>query len=153
MSHDQSGARITTCPNCGRRNRVPAVAAGRPQCGNCHAALPWIVDAGDDDFATVAEQATVPVLVDVWAPWCGPCRMVSPVLEQLATEKAGDLKLVKVNADLAPVVSRRFDVQAIPTLIVLNAGQPVARQVGAAPASALRPWLDNALAKVGDRQT
>ena len=62
---------------------------GVPQCGNCHHPLPWITDAGDDDFAEVAEQASMPVLVDLWATWCGPCRMVSPALEQLATERAG----------------------------------------------------------------
>jgi thioredoxin 2 len=139
--------RIVSCPGCGRRNRVPAAAAGKPRCGSCQASLPWIVDAGDQDFAEIAERATVPVLVDIWAPWCGPCRMVSPVLEQLATEKAGQLKLVKVNADIAPALSRRFDVQAIPTLIVLDAGRVVASQVGAAPVQVLRPWLDDALAK------
>ncbi|HZO65165.1 MAG TPA: thioredoxin [Kribbellaceae bacterium] len=139
--------KVVTCPNCGKRNRVAPAAKGAPRCGNCRQALPWVVDAGDDDFAEVADQATVPVLVDLWAPWCGPCRMVSPVLEQMAAEKAGELKLVKVNADDAPSVSRRFEAQAIPTLVVLRNGQVIARQVGAAPAAVLRPWLDEALAK------
>jgi thioredoxin 2 len=139
--------KVVTCPNCQHRNRVPAAAKGTPRCGNCKKALPWIVDAGDDDFATVADEATLPVLVDIWAPWCGPCRMVSPVLEQLATEKAGSLKLVKVNADEAPQVSQRFEVQAIPTLVILRDGKLIARQVGAAPADVLRPWLDSALSK------
>lgn len=138
---------IVSCPNCGHKNRVPPSGKGTPRCGNCHKPLPWIVDAGDNDFAEVAEQATVPVLVDVWAPWCGPCRMVSPVLEQLATEKAGELKLVKVNADEAPQISQRFGVQAIPTLLVLRNGQVVAQQVGAAPAQVLRPWLEDAMHK------
>ncbi|MEU0094836.1 thioredoxin [Kribbella sp. NPDC006257] len=142
-----SQPRVTTCPGCGRRNRVPAAATGMPRCGECRAALPWIVDAGDDDFAEVVERASSPVLVDIWAPWCGPCRMVSPVLEQLATEKAGELKLVKINADTAPALSRRFDVQAIPTLIVFSRGQVITRQAGAAPAQVLRPWLNDALAK------
>ena len=84
------------------------------------ALLPWIADAGDDDFAEIAEQATVPVLVDLWAPWCGPCRMVSPALEQLASEKAGQLKLVKVDIDRAPKLAQRFAIQAVPTLMVLN---------------------------------
>jgi thioredoxin 2 len=85
---------IVSCPHCGRRNRVPAAAAGTPRCGNCHQPLPWIVDAADDTFGEIADAASVPVLVDLWAPWCGPCRMVSPALEQLAAENAGQLKLV-----------------------------------------------------------
>ena len=137
---------LVKCPNCGRRNRVPAAAAGTPRCGNCHKPLPWIVDAGDDDFTEVAERASVPALIDLWAPWCGPCRMVSPALEQLATEMAGRLKLVKVNVDESPRLQQRFGVQGIPTLLVLRGGTVTARQTGAAPAAALRTWLENALA-------
>lgn len=88
---------IVTCPNCGKNNRVPAAASGYPRCGVCKSAVPWIVDAGDADFAEVAEQAPQVVLVDLWATWCGPCRMVSPALEKVATERAGKLKLVKVD--------------------------------------------------------
>jgi thioredoxin 2 len=139
--------KVVTCPRCGRRNRVAPAAQGKPRCGNCKQPLPWVVDAGDDDFAEIADRSSVPVLVDLWAPWCGPCRMVSPVLEQLAAEKAGELKLAKVNADDAPAVARRFEAQAIPTLVVLRDGQVVGGQIGAAPASLLRPWLDEALAK------
>ena len=137
---------LVKCPHCGRRNRVPAAAAGTPRCGHCHKPLPWIVDAADGTFAEVAEQASVPVLVDLWAPWCGPCRMVSPALEQLATEMAGRLKLVKVNVDESPGLQQRFGVQAIPTLMVLRDGQVAARKTGAAPAPALRTWLTEALA-------
>ena len=108
--------RTVTCENCGRMNRVPAAAQGTPRCGNCKAPLPWIADAGDTDFAEIAEQATVPVLVDLWASWCGPCRMVSPALEQLASEKAGQLKLITVNIDRAPTLAQRFSIQAVPTL-------------------------------------
>jgi thioredoxin 2 len=134
------------CPHCGRENRVPAAAEGTPRCGNCHQPLPWIADAGDGDFHEVAEQAAVPVLVDLWAAWCGPCRMVSPALEQLATERAGQVKLVKVDVDKAPGLSQRFDVKAVPTLLVLRDGEVLARQAGAAPTPALRNWLDRALA-------
>jgi thioredoxin 2 len=138
-------SQVVTCPHCGRKNRVPAVAEGTPRCGHCHQPLPWIADAGDDDFAEVAEAASVPVVVDMWAPWCGPCRMVSPALEQVATELAGRIKLVKVNVDEAPKLQQRFTVQAIPTLMVLRQGQVVARQAGAAPAPALRAWVEAAI--------
>lgn len=136
---------VVVCPHCGAKNRAPAAARGTPRCGNCKNPLPWVVDTSDADFTTVVDEATVPVLVDVWAPWCGPCRMVSPALEQLAAELAGRLKLVKVNADEAPEVSRRFGVQAIPTLILMHRGQVIDTQIGAAPASALRSWLEEHL--------
>ena len=137
---------LVACPACGKTNRVPAKASGHPRCGNCKADLPWIVSAGDADFAAVAEQSAVPVLVDFWAAWCGPCRMVSPVLDKLARERPGKIKLVKVDVDTSPGLSRRFDVQAIPTLMVIVDGKVVARQAGAAPADVLRSWLDRALA-------
>ena len=133
---------LTKCPHCGRRNRVPAAAAGTPRCGHCHQPLPWIVDAADETFAEIAEQASVPVLVDLWAPWCGPCRMVSPALEQLATEMAGRLKLVKVNVDESPRLQQRFGVQAIPTLMVLRDGNPIAAQAGVVGADQLVQALD-----------
>ena len=140
--------RMVKCENCGRMNRVPASAQGRPRCGNCTAFLPWIADAGDEDFAEIAENATVPVLVDLWASWCGPCRMVSPALEQLAKEKAGQVKLVKVDIERAPKLAQRFSVQAVPTLMVLHRGEVIARQPGAAPLDALRSWLDDATARI-----
>jgi thioredoxin 2 len=139
-------ATVTACPSCGKKNRVPAAAPGVPRCAQCHHPLPWVADAGDDTFAEVAEAPSLPVIVDLWAPWCGPCRMVSPALENLAREYAGRVKLVKVNVDLSPQLSRRFRVQGIPALVVLNGGQVVAEQVGAAPERALRAWLDQALA-------
>ena len=140
---------LIACPHCGKRNRVPVSAGSVPKCGNCHQRLPWIADAGDDDFAEVAERAPVPVLVDLWATWCGPCRMVSPALERLATERAGELKLVKVDVDKAPRLSQRFEVRAVPTLMVWRGGELLARQPGAAPEPALRSWLDQALQSKG----
>ena len=138
-------SKVIECPNCGRRNRVPAAAEGIPQCGNCHQPLPWMAEAGDDDFGDVAERANIPVLVDMWATWCGPCRQVSPALEQVARDLAGKLKLVKVDVDRAPKVSERFTIQAVPTLILMRDGAVVARRAGAAPASALRKWVDESL--------
>ena len=134
------------CEHCGQANRVPAAAAGTPRCGKCHQPLPWIADADDTTFAEVADAAKVPVVVDLWAPWCGPCRMVSPALEQLARDLAGKVKLVKVNVDDSPRISQRFEAQAIPTLLILRHGQVIARQTGAVPLAALRTWADNALA-------
>jgi thioredoxin 2 len=125
---------------------VPATAAGSTRCGSCHKPLPWIVDADDATFAAVAEKSGVPVLVDFWAPWCGPCRMVSPALAQLAAESPGRLKLVKVNVDSSPRLQQRFGVQSIPTLMIMREGRVLARQSGAAPADALRGWLARSLA-------
>jgi thioredoxin 2 len=136
---------IVACPHCGKRNRVPAASDGKPRCANCHNYLPWIASAGDQDFEEVVEKSPVPVLVDMWATWCGPCLMVSPALEQLATERAGELKLVKVDVDKSPAISQRFTVQAVPTLLVIDHGQVLARQAGAAPVAVLRNWLDQAL--------
>jgi thioredoxin 2 len=142
---------IVTCPNCGKRNRVPAVADAVPKCGNCHQALPWLADAGDDDFADIVERSPIPALVDMWATWCGPCRMVSPALERLAADRRGQIKLVKVDVDAAPRLSERFQIRAVPTLMVLRNGEVLARQAGAAPEPALRSWLDGALSGTGER--
>jgi thioredoxin 2 len=139
---------VVTCTQCGKKNRVPAAANGRPQCANCHAFLPWLTDAGDDDFGEIVDAASVPVLVDLWAPWCGPCRMVSPALERLAHEFAGRVKLVKVNVDEAPMLSQRFGVQSIPMLLLMDHGRVVAEQIGAPPEPALRTWLEQGLARV-----
>lgn len=136
---------ILACPSCNTRNRVPAAASGTPRCGRCKAALPWIADADETNFAEIAERSPLPVVLDLWAPWCGPCRTVSPILEQLATDFVGRCKLVKVNVDRAPQLSGRFAVQGIPTLLLLRDGREVARQVGAAPAARLRDWLETSL--------
>ncbi len=136
---------VVRCPACGKKNRVPAAANGTPRCGNCRQSLPWIIDAGDQTFAEVVEQAGLPVLVDFWAPWCGPCRMVSPALERIAADLAGRLKLVKVNVDTAPALQRRFGIASIPTLMVFRNGQVAASQIGAVPADQLRTWVNSAV--------
>jgi len=91
------------------------------------------------------------VLIDLWAPWCGPCRMVSPTLERLAAEMAGRMKLVKVNVDESPRLSGRFGVQGIPTLILMVGGQEKARQTGAAPENVLRTWIEQNLSAAATR--
>ena len=136
---------VVACPSCGKANRVPAAATGTPRCARCKSPLPWVADADDASFVAVVERSPLPVVLDLWAPWCGPCRAVSPVLAQLATEFAGRCKLVKVNVDQAPSTQARFSVRSIPTLVVLSGGREIARQVGAAPAERLRSWMASKL--------
>lgn len=114
-----------------------------PHCGSCGEKLPWLVPATDATFDAEAD-ASVAVLVDLWAPWCGPCRTMAPLLEQLSRQRAGRLKVVKVNVDEHPEVSARHQVQGIPTLLLFRDGRLVDRRVGAAPAATLERWLDTA---------
>jgi thioredoxin 2 len=140
-------ADIVTCPNCGKRNRVPAAARGVARCAACHTALPWLTAADEGDFEQVVTAASLPVLLDLWAPWCRPCRVVAPGVEQAAQELTGRLKAVKVNVDEAPRVAERYGVRGIPTLLVLRQGREVTRQVGALPPPALVRWAEEAIAK------
>jgi thioredoxin 2 len=132
---------IVSCPNCGRRNRVAAVGDGIPRCAVCHHALPWTVsvDAGSFDEAVAA---TVPVVADFWAAWCGPCKWVEPALESLATERAGALKVVKVDVEAAPEIAERYDIRGIPALVLIRDGSEVDRLVGAASKPQLDAWLE-----------
>jgi thioredoxin 2 len=123
---------VLTCPACKTKNRIRPKERGAPHCAKCGAALPWLVTATDETFDAEA-RSSVAVLVDLWAPWCGPCRFVAPILEDLAREYAGRLKVVKVNVDENPRLSQAFDARSIPTLIVLRDGQPADRIVGALP--------------------
>jgi thioredoxin 2 len=132
---------IVACPHCGKKNRVRASAEGVPRCGNCHHALPWIVDADKDSFdAEIA--ASVPVVVDFWAPWCGPCRMIAPSLENLSRKHAGRLKVVRLNVDEAPELSARHRVQGIPLLVLFEGGEERDRLVGAAPERQIEAWIE-----------
>jgi thioredoxin 2 len=133
------------CPNCGKLNRVAAAAEGIPRCGFCQTALPWIVDADAQTF-DAAVNASVPVLVDFWAPWCAPCRMVTPAVEQMAREYAGRLKAVKLDIDTAPAIAGRYRVQGIPLLVLLRDGEEVDRLVGAVPPQRLKQWLESHIA-------
>jgi thioredoxin 2 len=123
---------VLRCAGCAARNRIRPSARGVPTCGRCAKPLPWLVDATDATFDCEAD-ASVPVLVDLWAPWCGPCRFVSPILEELSRDYAGRIKVVKVNVDDNPASAQRFEAFSIPTIVLLKAGRPVDRIVGALP--------------------
>lgn len=138
--------KVVTCPSCGKKNRVPATSSGKPQCASCKAALPWVVDASDATLATALNTKQL-VLIDLWAPWCGPCKMVAPVLEQLASRYAGRIKVVKINVDDNPRSAQTYDARSIPTLVFARDGQVVDRIIGAQPAQALATRIDSLLAK------
>jgi thioredoxin 2 len=142
-------ASTVVCNNCGTRNRIRSQPEGVPRCSVCHALLPWITDADAADFDTEL-VASVPVFIDFWAPWCAPCRMVSPAVERLARDHAGELKVVKLNIDGAPEIAARYSAQSIPLLVLVRDGQEVDRLVGAVPEPALRRWLDERLTPTAD---
>ncbi len=131
---------IIACPNCGARNRVGPIGSGTPRCPRCKHPLPWVVDADSDTFSAET-HASVPVVVDYWAAWCGPCRMISPVLEDLAQRHAGHIKVVKVDVDANPGLAAQAGAQSIPLLVVMRDGQERDRIVGALPRAALEERL------------
>ncbi len=130
------------CASCGARNRIRPSARGAPHCGTCGKPLAWVVDANESTFE-IETRAQPTVVIDLWAPWCGPCRFVSPILDQLAHEYAGRLKVAKVNVDDNQGLARRFDAMSIPTLVVLRDGVVVDRIVGALP----KPQLEAQIAR------
>jgi thioredoxin 2 len=148
-------ARLVTCPTCGATNRVPLdqLAQGRHAvCGRCKAPLPVDGDTGrpltvtDATFATEVEGSPVPVLVDAWAPWCGPCRMIAPVVDQLAAELAGRVRVAKLNVDENPVTAGRLNVRSIPLLLVFKAGREIDRIVGVKPKDEIARRVQRAIA-------
>jgi thioredoxin 2 len=135
------GDPVIACLACGAKNRVPTSASGAPRCGKCHADLPWLVEVGDAGFADAIATKRL-VLVDLWAPWCGPCRMVAPVLEKLSRDFAGELKVVKVNVDESPHTAQRYQARSIPMLLLISDGAVVETIVGAQPEHVLRSRIE-----------
>jgi thioredoxin 2 len=136
------------CAFCEKLNRVDlARAADRPTCGEC--SRPILLDrplkVGDEDFATTVEGAAAPVLVDFYADWCGPCRMVAPFVDDIARANLGKLLVAKVDTDRAPGVAMRFGIRSIPTLVLFQAGKEIDRSVGFEP-ERLKAMIERAVA-------
>jgi thioredoxin 2 len=148
LSSDERGV-LVTCPSCGQINRQGYPHLNRViRCAKCHTTLSApdapVEVASARTFDTLVSQSPVPVLVDFWAPWCGPCRMMAPEVEKLARQSSGAALIVKVDTDAVPELGERFGIRSIPTVAVFKAGKVVARESGARPAADLQALLSRA---------
>lgn len=142
---DERGVMVF-CPACGQKLRIPFEQLAKTgQCGRCQAPIPppgmpvEVNDAGS--FDQLAARAPLPILVDFWAPWCGPCRMVAPEVEKVAATSAGKFLVTKVNTEELPALAQRFRVASIPTLAVFAGGREVGRTAGARPAAGILDFV------------
>jgi thioredoxin 2 len=143
-----SDTQLIRCPECGANNRVQIVQGQAPICGRCKTPLSaggHPVTVTDATFAAEIERSPLPVLLDMWAPWCGPCLMIAPVIEQLAVELSGRVRVAKLNIDENPLTANHFNVRSIPTLLVLKAGQEVDRIVGVQPKAEIARRVQRAM--------
>lgn len=146
MTLDHRGI-LTSCPSCGATNRLPYRTLGRAaRCGRCRTALPPpaspIEMTAPDIFDALISSTDLPVVVDFWAPWCGPCRVMAPEVAKAAHQMAGRAIVVKVNTEAEPTLAARFAVRSIPTLAVFHHGHETDRLVGARPAAEIEALMD-----------
>ena len=145
-----STTRQIVCGHCGRINRLPAErAAQSARCGACHQPMftGHPVEVDEEAFSRQVASSDIPVLVDVWAPWCGPCRAMAPMFERAAQELEPDVRLVKLNSDKAPALSSRLNISGIPTLLLMHRGREIARQAGAMDSRGIVAWTRSNLTR------